>query len=128
MGRNRRGPSPLLRRSAAVIALVAIFQSACLSPTLPLPPPVLPTVVAGPDADHVDLVQDVCGGAEANSLIIIENQNPTLTGDQVGALTRADSCGRWNALVYGHNGDVLEIWQEDGTSSSPPEDLVIQLP
>jgi hypothetical protein len=84
--------------------------------------------VAGPDADHVDLLQNLCGGAEANSLIIIENQNPALTGDEVGAVTRADSCGRWNAEVYAHNGDVLEIWQEDGTSSSPPEDLVVSLP
>lgn len=128
MGRKRPEASPLLRRLAAAGVLAAVFGSACLSPTLPLPPPSLPTVTAGTDADHVDLLSNLCGGAEADALIVIENENPALTGAEVGVVTRADACGRWQAEVYAHNGDVLEIWQEYGASSSTPETLVISLP
>lgn len=108
--------------------VASAFEAGCLSPTLPLPPPALPTIVPGSDADHVDLVSNVCGGAEAGALIIIENENPSLAGDEVGALTRADSCGRWEAEVYAHEGDVLQIWQEYGTTSSVPETVVVSLP
>jgi hypothetical protein len=104
------------------------FGAGCLSPTLPLPPPELPTVVPGSDANHVELISSECGGAEAGALIIIENQNPTLTGDEVGAVTRTDTCGRWEAEVYAHNGDSLQIWQEYGATSSLPETLVVSLP
>lgn len=120
----------MLRRLFPIGFFVAVAAAvwACASPTLPLPPPALPTVTAGSDADHVDLVSDTYGGAEPDALIVIENQNPTLTADQVGVVTRADDTGRWQVQVYAHNGDVLAIWQEYGDLSSPPELLQVNLP
>ena len=76
----------------------------------------------------MELISSICGGAEAGALIVIENENPSLTGDEVGAVTRTDSCGRWEAEVYAHNGDVLELWQEYGATSSPPEALLVSVP
>jgi hypothetical protein len=120
----------MLRRfleiSFCIGAVVA--GSGCASPTLPLPPPAEPTIEAGSDADHVALISATSGGAEANALIVIENENPTLTGDQVGVVTRADNVGRWQAQVYAHNGDVLAIWQEFGTTSSPAETVQVNVP
>jgi hypothetical protein len=120
----------MLRRALipgfAVITIVCGWG--CESPTLPLPPPAAPTVLAGPDADHVDLVSGTAGGAESGALIVIENENPTLTGSDVGVVTRADDSGRWQAEVYAHNGDVLAIWQEFGAVSSPSQTVQVELP
>jgi len=112
----------------AVGAVAFVFDAGCLSPTLPLPPPALPTILPGSDADHVELLSNICGGAESGALIVVENENPALTGDQVGALTRADSCGRWDVEVYAHQGDVLQIWQEYEAMSSVSETVVVSLP
>jgi hypothetical protein len=109
----------MLRRmiAASPIVLVAV---ACASPTLPLPPPLVPTISAGPDADHLKLTA-TCNYPERNSVIIVINENPGVPpGEAVGgALT--DMCGAWSTIVFAHTGDLLDItYQLDGTVISQP--------
>jgi hypothetical protein len=110
-------------RLAGVLGLAS--ASSCLSPTLPLPPPEAPTLEAGSDADHVKLVAG-CGGAESNAIIVIVNANPAVPGDLAVSGARADDCGAWDALVYAHSQDELDITQEFGETRSTPE--VVQVP
>jgi hypothetical protein len=111
----------MLRRLLAVGPVVALVAAAlgCASPTLPLPPPAIPTVVAGPDANHVKLVS-TCGGAESNAVVIVVNENTAVPGDQAVSGAIANGCGQWDAVVYAHTGDVLHVTQEIGTNGSPP--------
>jgi hypothetical protein len=117
----------MLRRASAV-SLVAVFAAAalsCASPTLPLPPPLVPTESAGPDANHVRLSAP-CGGAEPNAVIIVLNENPSLAGDQAVSGSLANNCGQWDAIVYAHKGDVLDITQEQGTAASSATVVQVQ--
>jgi hypothetical protein len=111
----------MLRRLPAVGPVVAIVAAAlgCMSPTLPLPPPAIPSVLQGPDADHVRLASG-CGGVESNAIVIIVNENTAVPGDQAVSGSMADGCGKWDAIVYAHSGDVLHVTEEVGTIGSPP--------
>ncbi len=120
----------MLRRLLAVVPFVALAVACavgvgCASPTLPLPPPVAPTVTAGADANHFKLTS-LCGGVEGGATVIIENTDTSLANDQRISGTIASPCGSWDATVYGNRGDVLNITQDDGTVVSSPE--VFQLP
>jgi hypothetical protein len=90
---------------------------ACASPTLPLPPPEIPSQAEGTDADHIVLSAG-CGGAEPSAIIVILNENPALRGDQAVSGTLASPCGQWDAVVYAHAGDTLAITQESGNLTS----------
>jgi hypothetical protein len=114
----------MLRRLLAVGPAV-VLALACASPTLPLPPPMVPTIAPGTDADHVKLSAP-CGGAEANSLIVIVNTDGTVPNDQAVSGSRADACGSWDATVFAHGGDYLEITQEFGTMRS--QAVVVPVP
>jgi hypothetical protein len=107
----------LAAKGLAVWAVVA--SAGCTSPTLPLPPPLAPSISAGPDADHVMLTAE-CNPPEADSVIVIINDTPGVPLDRAvgGALTSA--CGAWDAVVYAHSGDILNITYEiDGLTSLP---------
>jgi hypothetical protein len=111
----------MLRRLLVVGPVVALVAAAlgCASPTLPLPPPAIPTEIAGPDADHVKLASP-CGGAEPDAIVIIVNENTAVPGDLAVSGSIADGCGQWDVTVYAHSGDVLHVTQEIGTTGSPP--------
>jgi hypothetical protein len=114
-----------MRASLSAVGLLWLTGSACLSPTLPLPPPEAPTIEPGTDLDHVKLVAD-CGGAQANAVIVIVNSNSAVANDMAVSGARTSDCGAWDALVYAHSGDALNISQEVGDTSSPP--TVVQVP
>jgi hypothetical protein len=97
---------------------------ACASPTLPLPPPEAPTLEAGADIDHIKLVA-MCGGAEPNAVIVIINLNPAVPGDMAVSGAIADGCGAWDAVVYAHHGDTIDITQEFGETRSLPESVQV---
>jgi hypothetical protein len=111
--------------AAVASAFAALAFVACESPTLPLPPPALPTVGTGPDADHVRLVA-TCGGAEPGALMVVVNENLNVPGDKAVSGSIADGCGAWDALAYAHKGDVLDVTQELGTNASTPVRVLIQ--
>src|SRR5271166_1426303 len=95
------------------------LAGACASPTLPLPPPEAPTLEAGADVDHIKLVAG-CGGAESNAVIVIVNLNPAVSGDMAVSGALANNCGAWDAVVFAHSGDTIDITQEFGETRSPP--------
>jgi hypothetical protein len=117
----------MLRRVPAVglVAVCVAAALACASPTLPLPPPLLPTESKGPDADHVRLSAP-CGGAEPDAVIIIVNENPSIPGDLAVGGALASGCGQWDAIVYAHPGDFLSITQEQGTAASTPTSVRVR--
>lgn len=109
---------------AWVLAAPLALSLACNSPTLPLPPPALPTISASPEPGKVHLNSD--RGAEPNAIIVIINTNPNITRDKnVGGAT-ADDNGSWFTDVYGADGDVLEISQEFGTTKSAPVRVTVR--
>jgi hypothetical protein len=114
----------MVRRLLAGTAAVALAL-ACASPTLPLPPPVAPDLGLAPDADHVKLVA-VCGGAEPGTIIVIINNSPNVPNDESVGGARTDGCGAWDAVVYAHAGDFLDITQQLGDQAS--QTLVWQVP
>lgn len=106
----------MVRRLLAVVPAV-VLALACASPTLPLPPPAAPELGSAPDADHVKLVA-ACGGAEPGSIIVIVNDAPNVPNDEAVSGARTDGCGAWDATVYAHAGDFLDITQQVGSQTS----------
>jgi len=119
---------PLARRSLA-FATAAGFACvlSCASPTLPLPPPETPAVLAGPDADHIALSAG-CGAAEPTAIIIVQNINPMVAKDLSISGTVVNDCGAWDVpSVYAHTGDVLEVTQQAGVLLSEATTVVVRL-
>ena len=114
----------MVRRLLAVAPLLAL-AFACASPTLPLPPPMAPTVTAGTTANEYRLAAP-CGGVVGGAVIVIENQDTALANDQRVSGSLASSCGAWDATVYANRGDELYITQDDGNQVSSP--VVVQIP
>ncbi len=106
-----------LRRAPWLIALLALALS-CASPTLPVPPPLLPTITTSSAPGRVHLASN--RGAEANALVIVYNRNPAVPRDQRVSGAQADDLGTWDAEVVASPGDFLDITQELGTSRSAP--------
>jgi hypothetical protein len=114
----------MLRRGLALGPVVALAL-ACASPTLPLPPPLQPTIspVSG-QTDYVKLTAP-CSGAEGGATIVIENTDTSLPDDERIGGSIASSCGSWDATVYARSGDALNITQQVGTEVSSPEVVTI---
>jgi hypothetical protein len=114
----------MVGRVFAVVSVV-VAGVACASPTLPLPPPEIPTIGPGSDADHVKL-SSPCGGAEPDVDILVTNENTNLPiSDQIGA-TRSDNCGSWSLDAYAHKGDYLDVEQISGGQTSTALRVQIQ--
>jgi hypothetical protein len=110
-----------------VLIAVAALALACLSPTLPLPPPDAPTQSLGPQPGMVHFHGI---GVEANTMVIsrsnFPNPSENLTDQQRVAITLADAQGVWDMDVWAVKGDVLEVWQEfDNKNASPTIDVTI---
>jgi hypothetical protein len=119
----------MARRRLAVLLLrlAPLVAAGCASPTLPLPPPVEPSIAPGPDADHVRLAVS-CGSADPGAIIVVYNTNTTVPPDQSVGGSLVNACGAWDTVIYAHMGDFLEITQEIGTERSPPTIVQVQVP
>lgn len=117
----------MLRGWLAVVPSLALLAlaPACASPTLPLPPPLAPTISAGADANHFKLSAP-CGAAEGGFVIVVENTDAAIANDQRVSGSFSSACGAWDATVYATRGDVLNITQSDGIDVSQP--AVVQIP
>lgn len=114
-----------MRGLGPVVALVfALGAGACTTPTLPLPPPVAPSITQGtePDTFHLSSVQ----GAQPNALIIVINRNPTLPRTARVSGTIADERGSWDLDVTARAGDYLDVSQESDTVRSPPITVMVR--
>lgn len=101
----------------AVLCAVVALMVACLSPTLPLPPPTPPTVFVGTEPGTFRLQSEA--GALPNALIVVINRNEALPRNERVEATLADERGSWDLVVKASVGDVLDISQEDGSTRSP---------
>lgn len=109
----------LARRRRQLIALLALWATACLSPTLPLPPPSRPDV-EGPDAEgFVVLSGHVPPYTEAIAY------NPR-TRDIVGEETLAS--GAYDLRMEAQVGDEISFRYRDGTQDSPSIVIVVSEP
>ncbi|MCC6217436.1 MAG: hypothetical protein IT376_21445 [Polyangiaceae bacterium] len=108
----------MVRRRWLFVALAAAVASACLSPTLPLPPPTRPDEIGTPDeSGQVRLRGTVLPHAE----VFARNQR---TGQIAGELT--GSTGRYDFFVGGQIGDELVLWYVLDTDTSPS--IIVSVP
>ncbi len=113
----------MVRRVFAVVSLVVGGAAACASPTLPLPPPAVPTIGPGPMAGQVHLASP-CGGAEAGATVLVINNNePSAQRD---AVTVSDNCGSWSLDAYANKGDYLPVQQIVGSEISSSVSVQVQ--
>jgi hypothetical protein len=117
-------PRPGRILAARALAVAAVLLLGCVSPTLPLPPPALPTVSAGPTPGTVRLTS--INGANPKTIILIVNRNESLPGDQRVDGTLSDENGSWDATVVAKANETLDIYQESGSLRSPPATVTIR--
>lgn len=93
----------------ALLAALALFASACLSPTLPLPPPEQPEVI-GPDADGLT---ELRGEVTSGAWIYAFNRN---TGD--GQFQDTGDTGQYRIVITTEVGDRMALWYTLGGEKS----------
>jgi hypothetical protein len=98
----------LLRRCVLVGA--ALFATACLSPTLPLPPPDRPDVSA-PDESGLVRLQGLA--APQAEVIALNHSNHVIAGQVTGD----DS--RYDFTIKAAVGDYIEVFYIQGADESP---------
>lgn len=96
-----------LRRSLLLGA--SLVFSACLSPTLPLPPPDRPDVTS-PDASGMARIR---GTAVPKAEVIAWNRGNDLLAGQV---TGDDAT--YDFMIRADVGDIIELWYVKGTDQS----------
>ena len=100
----------MLRAPRRLLPLLAsLVVGACLSPTLPLPPPSRPDV-SSPDASGYVRVQGI---AAPNAEVIAWNHDNDIIAGQV---TGDDS--RYDFKIEAESGDHIELWYMKGTDES----------
>lgn len=112
----------MVRRVFAVVAVV-VAGVACASPTLPLPPPSIPTIGPGAMAGQVHLSAQ-CGGTQAGATVLVINDSQPI--GKRDAVTVSDNCGAWALDVYAVKHDVLQIQQIVGSEIS--DSASVQVP
>lgn len=105
------------------VAVVALLVAGCLSPSLPLPPPIAPQTSASTDGNP-DKVHLSGNGVEAGAIIIVYNHSEPDLSKRVGG-AEADGVGRWQCDVWAHKGDRLTISQQIAKYASPSIDFVV---
>ena len=115
----------MVRRVFAVVsvAVLALLGPACASPTLPLPPPSVPTIGPGSMAGQVHLSAQ-CGGTQAGASILVINDNEPVAKRDTA--TVSDNCGAWTLDVYAASKDILQIQQIVGAEIS--DSVSVQVP
>lgn len=116
---TRRGSKARLVATAFLVGLLA-----CASPTLPLPPPSLPTVSAGVEPNTFRLSSD--RGALPNALVVVVNRNPSLSLDDRVDGTFADEQGSWELVIAGHAGDIVDVSQQQDDQASPTTSVTLK--
>lgn len=99
-----------------ILALCASIALACTSPTLPLPPPVAPSISSGAEPNTFRLSS--LNGAQPNALIVVVNRDESLPRQDRVNGTFADDQGTWELDVKGKVGDFIDISQESNSARS----------
>lgn len=99
----------------AALCLAAGLLSACLSPTLPLPPPSNPTV-SGADADgNVHITGYVLPDSE---VFVLNHANNAIAG-------QLTSNGSYDFEIRAAQNDAMSIWYVQDTVQSPTTDFTV---
>ncbi|MGH7280396.1 MAG: hypothetical protein ACRELY_02645 [Polyangiaceae bacterium] len=107
-----------MSRLVRILAWASIaWAVACASPTIPLPPPSVPSV-SRTDSSHVTLSS--VQGVEANAIVVLYNRNPAVSLQERVTGVQADGQGTWTQTVFATKGDEIDITQEFGNTKSPP--------
>lgn len=118
----RRQPKPPHRRSifaVAAAAIVAVFGAgACLSPTLPLPPPELPQNLH----DRGDGVWSVQGSCIAGAEVIVLNDSTGLGA----VVVDLDQTGGYYVEIKASACDFITVQQLIGTEESAETGFVLE--
>ena len=110
-----------VRRLPAVSLLAAgVLAAGCLSPTLPLPPPEVPTQQMLSSTQLA--LTSGCGGVQNNARVLVTNSSEAApgTGGMIGVEVQATGCGSWGATIFARAGDVLQITQSTDTQDGLP--------
>ena len=99
----------------AILLATAIASGGCDSPTLPLPPP-----SAEVSALSTDGTVTVSGNTLANAFVSCFNDRT-----ERGVITKADSSGDYSLVIAAQNGDVLQIWVQNGNGRGPDVDRIV---
>lgn len=115
----------MVRRVFAVVSVVALalLGPACASPTLPLPPPSVPTIGPGPMAGLVHLSAQCGGTQDGATVLVINDAQPIGNRD---AVTVSDNCGAWSLDVHASSHDILQVQQIVGSEIS--DAVSVQVP
>ena len=102
----------------AAAACIALFVSACNTPTLPLPPPSEGSIQASLESDgKTARITGIRKAVEPYALVTCFNNR---TG--VGVVGLATGEGTFELQVSAESGDVIEVWQRVG--NDPPSVVV----
>lgn len=104
--------------------LLGTVLVACISPTLPLPPPTAPTISTGSSPDTVKLTSE--RGAQPNALVVVVNQNEERARARRVAGTLADDNGSYELEIHALPGDRLDLTQETAAVRSPPTTVTVR--
>lgn len=118
-GRARLAAVPTLSRRWLGALFAALAVSACLSPTLPLPPPSRPTVEGPDDRGYVRLSGRVSGRATVTAL----NARTSLLAGQ-----QTDESGRYDFSIEATAGDEILFWYSRGNMTSSSVVVVVGEP
>lgn len=115
------------RPPAALLLAVGVLAAGCLSPTLPLPPPEVPTQQMV-DSTHVTLTSG-CGGVQNNAQVQVLNSTEAAPGGgMIGVVEQATSCGSWSGTIFARTGDTLQITQQTNTQDGLPRIVHVGTP
>lgn len=108
----------------AALAVSLLAGAACLSPTLPLPPPEAPDTIR-PSADHAGM-WTINGDCYPGALVTLFNDRT-----QRGVVIKdSDENGRYSVEIEAEPCDLVQMWQDvatdEGTESSPTSSFVVE--
>ena len=107
----------LLLPVLALLASLTLVASGCLSPTLPLPPPDVPSTITAGAAG----TWDVFGACTPGARVTVFNER---TGAGVVIEDRAGS-GRYHVMIAGAQCDVAWVIEEVDSDRSAPTTFVL---
>ena len=105
---------------------MSALACACVSPTIPLPPPELPTVSAATVPGYVHLLGN--RGARANAIVVVYNRNPSVPLDKRVGGAQANGEGTWECDVVATEGDILDVSQDVLGERSDSVTVEVKLP
>src|SRR5258706_10729176 len=109
--RCARPPSAMARVMRRLLLVVAgVCLVACLSPTVPRPPPTQPAI-SGPDATGSVRLQGVA--ASSSEVLAYNHSNKVIAGQVTG------NDARYDIMIKAQVGDTIEFWYTQGTDESP---------